>query len=201
MGSLQKQKKSIKRIKSKKEKKVKKQERLTAEQVAKWFIDNAQQEAHELTHSKMQGLLYYAKGFNYVFTGKPLYNEGIVKTENAPIVEEIYKLYDSKTFKRLEGLPTIDDEITSCILEFVNLKAGSRKDEELLTCIRGDKFWEVSKNGEKLNEEDMRYDFRGTYLCGVKPNNLDIKDDDITKVISDTTLIKNREAYAELKYL
>lgn len=72
--------------------------------IANWFlwknknekinneIDNDEYEVYEeLTHLKVQKLLYYAQGVYLAVTNKPLFREEIVAWEHGPVVTEVYE--------------------------------------------------------------------------------------------------------------
>jgi uncharacterized phage-associated protein len=75
---------------------------LTAKEVAKYFLANVDEKGGDnITHLKLQKLLYYGQGFHVAMrAGKPLFPESILAWKNGPVVRSIYNQY-----KHLEWRP------------------------------------------------------------------------------------------------
>jgi uncharacterized phage-associated protein len=58
--------------------------------VANWFIDRNQEDRFDLTHLKIQQLLYYAQGYYLVHFDKPLLEDNIEVWKYGPVIQSIY---------------------------------------------------------------------------------------------------------------
>lgn len=63
----------------------------SAAAVTNWFIDRNQTEQTQLTHLKIQKLLYYAQGWHLGFFGVPLFEDNIHAWKYGPVVETVYQ--------------------------------------------------------------------------------------------------------------
>src|SRR4051794_29818552 len=64
---------------------------LTADQVADYFLAHVDEESGDnITHLKLQKLLYYAQGFHLAIQGEPLFAEPIEAWEHGPVVCRVY---------------------------------------------------------------------------------------------------------------
>ncbi len=59
--------------------------------VVNWF--GRKPEESDLTHMKMQKLLYYAQGHHLALYSKPLFNDEIQAWEHGPVVRSVYNEY------------------------------------------------------------------------------------------------------------
>ncbi|MEZ5032583.1 MAG: DUF4065 domain-containing protein [Saprospiraceae bacterium] len=97
--------------------------------IANFFIDKALEEEIPLTHMKLQKLIYFAHGANYVSGDEPLLNETIEAWEYGPVVDGLYhklKKYGNEPIRELQEIngeisnPCDDlDDRTIAILESV----------------------------------------------------------------------------------
>jgi uncharacterized phage-associated protein len=58
--------------------------------VANWFIDRNRVDHFDLTHLKIQKLLYYAQGFYLANFDKPLFEDNIEAWKYGPVIQSIY---------------------------------------------------------------------------------------------------------------
>ena len=70
----------------------------TADNVAKWFLQNNQAgvlsgDADYITNLKLQKLLYYAQGMNLALNDECLFADPIVAWSYGPVVESVYDTY------------------------------------------------------------------------------------------------------------
>lgn len=70
----------------------------SAMDIAKWFLAEnklkmMEGDSENLTHLKLQKLLYYAQGCYLAMKDKPLFNENILAWEHGPVVNEVYQEY------------------------------------------------------------------------------------------------------------
>lgn len=65
--------------------------------VAKYFLNKANQEGDLITNLKMQKLLYYAQAWYLVNFNTPLFKEAIAPWQLGPVVEDVY--HEFKKFK------------------------------------------------------------------------------------------------------
>ena len=59
--------------------------------IAKWFVNSTDREAgDDITHLKVQKLLYYAQGWSLVQFDKPLFNEAMQAWVHGPVVPSVW---------------------------------------------------------------------------------------------------------------
>jgi uncharacterized phage-associated protein len=86
---------------------------LTAEDIARYFLATVDEESGDnMTHLKLQKLLYYAQGFHLAMHGgEPLFDEPIEAWDHGPVVPQIYqtfKDYANNPIARPEALDPQD---------------------------------------------------------------------------------------------
>ncbi|MDR1872805.1 MAG: DUF4065 domain-containing protein [Deltaproteobacteria bacterium] len=59
--------------------------------VANWFIETNWPEKHDLTHLKIQKLLYFVQGFHLAFFDYPLFEDPIEAWKYGPVVKSVYR--------------------------------------------------------------------------------------------------------------
>ena len=69
---------------------------LDVRDVAKYFLAKPDDDdGREMTHLKLQKLLYYAQGFHLALEGEPLFGASIEAWAHGPVVPEVYSTYKS----------------------------------------------------------------------------------------------------------
>lgn len=82
---------------------------LEAAKIADYFLSLSQPEVGDMiSHLKLQKLLYYAQGFHIAITGKPLFEEQIVKWQYGPVVRDLYSKYKKYGAKGIEPPKDVD---------------------------------------------------------------------------------------------
>ncbi len=66
-----------------------------AEEIAKIFAHKAKQDGEEVTHKKLQKLLYYAQAWNLVINKEKLFSEKIEAWVHGPVVPVVYNKFKS----------------------------------------------------------------------------------------------------------
>ena len=61
--------------------------------VAKYFLNRADESDELLSHLKLQKLLYYSQGFKLAIVGPTLFDEEILAWEHGPVVREVWNEY------------------------------------------------------------------------------------------------------------
>lgn len=181
----------------------------TAKQVAKWFIDkatsNISQGGEYLTQLKLQKLLYYAKGFYYVFEDKPLFDEQLKAQKLGPVVQSVgfviskYKGEPIKEeFKEVED---IKDKKVIEFLEFVyNNLATVYAAKRLVDFTHAEKPWKETQVKTNISDTTIRNYFRDTYL-GNNSNSSDelpVSSESLALALSRYYVVKFNKAYKEL---
>lgn len=117
-----------------------------------------------LTHLKLQKLIYFAQGIHLAFTGKPLFNEKIEAWEHGPVIRKVYDSF--KTYKRndinknlsdseLKKIQDIEsDNTASTVLNFVYKNFGVYTAWQLreLSHIQNGP-WEITVRENGMNKE------------------------------------------------
>lgn len=61
--------------------------------IAKWFVLEAEKRKAELSHLKLQKLLYYAQGHALATLGVPVFDAEIEAWDHGPVVVEVYRAF------------------------------------------------------------------------------------------------------------
>lgn len=95
----------------------------TAYEVAQFFLHHAHDgEKDQISHLKLQKLLYYAQGYSLAFLDRPIFDEPIECWQHGPVVKTIYHAY--KHYGRKPIPPAI-----------VNLQVFSNEEVIVLSCV------------------------------------------------------------------
>lgn len=101
--------------------------RHTPQQIADWFLANVDREAGDnITHLKLQKLLFYAQAWSLAAYGEPLFDEDFQAWAHGPVLPSIYRKYRKHGFEPLLSAST-PVEFTSKVtklLESVNETYG-----------------------------------------------------------------------------
>lgn len=73
---------------------------VSAFDVAEYLLSKADATENDMTHMKLQKLLYYCQGFSVALLGRPLFPEAIEAWIHGPVVPVVYQ-----AFKRYEKAP------------------------------------------------------------------------------------------------
>lgn len=82
---------------------------ITAKNVAQFFLSKTQEDIGEnITHLKLQKLVYYAQGFYLAIFDTPLFEDRIEAWDHGPVVPSLYSEY-----KKYEAnpLPAVEEEL------------------------------------------------------------------------------------------
>ena len=66
---------------------------LNAQDVADYFLANADELGPPITNMVLQKLVYYAQGFHLALQGEPLFGEEIEAWEHGPVLPDLYDSY------------------------------------------------------------------------------------------------------------
>lgn len=177
----------------------------TAKQVAKWFVERAGKDVEfggeYLTQLKLQKLLYYAKGFFYVFENEPLFKDSIYSQKFGPVVKAVVDDLKPFAYDPIVTLFGSEDDIQDPsvlrILEFVYEKVGQFSAKKLVTFTHQEDPWVESKVGCLIKDEKIADFFKKEYLNS-DANKFDISRTEIIELTYDNILNKNIEAFKEL---
>lgn len=94
---------------------------VTPRDVADWFLARVDEEGGELTHLKLQKLLYYAQAWSLALLDRPIFSEDFEAWAHGPVLQSIWR--DYRTFG-WEPLPVPEeydefDDDTEELLEAV----------------------------------------------------------------------------------
>ncbi|MGC9292044.1 MAG: Panacea domain-containing protein, partial [Acidobacteriaceae bacterium] len=67
--------------------------RVTASEVAKYFIASFQKKGKEISNLKLQKLLYYAQAWHLAFYDVPLFDDQIEAWVHGPVVRSVFQEY------------------------------------------------------------------------------------------------------------
>ena len=85
---------------------------LNALDIAKYILSKtiSEEEEKDISHLKLQKLLYYCQGFHLAIFNQPLFDDKIVHWDHGPVVPSVYKKYKSygnSVLPALEGCEKI----------------------------------------------------------------------------------------------
>lgn len=182
--------------------------KVTAKEVAKWFIMRAGKDAENncgdyLTQLKLQKLMYYAKGFFYVFENEKLYDSFIYARQLGPVVNsisaELKPYHKNPIIKEFNEQKDITDERFLYVLEFVYKNVAQYSAFKLVDFTHSEEPWRKTKTGEVIKEDLIRNYFRDTYIDNFNENNdLNIKKEEILSTTYKNILNTYLPAFKEL---
>ncbi|OEH86033.1 hypothetical protein BHU72_14470 [Desulfuribacillus stibiiarsenatis] len=131
---------------------------LSIKDVTNFFLcKNIPNSKYEITHLKLQKLLYYAQAWHLaIFDGRPLFDEDFEAWVHGPVNREIYEVYKGYGYNIL---PVCSSEISLNIteeqkklLEEVWISYGSFTGKYLETLSHQERPWLEARGGIKANE-------------------------------------------------
>ena len=112
-------------------------EKYSFKQVVKWFIERTLKDIGTIpSYYKLQIYLYYSKCFSYVFCNDSFFDGQVKKVGSILVIQE-FDDYMSRynyvvNYKLFQNEPTIYDEISKIVLNFVYETLKKIDDERLL---------------------------------------------------------------------
>lgn len=179
----------------------------SAKEIAKWFINRANEDiangGEYLTQLKLQKLMYYAKGFYYVFENEKLFNEKIYAQKFGPVVnvlvDDLKKYGKGPIAEEFKEQADIEDPVILNVLNFVYDNVGIYTARKLVEFTHNETPWcSAKKIGQNILEETISDFFRNEYLQKKDNNAFHISENDIYTLITKNNLIKYNEAFKNL---
>lgn len=181
-------------------------EKITAGQVAKWFICRANEDAKNggdyFSPLRLNLFMYYAKGFYYVFKDESLFDSLISVKENAVLINSIAretKRYGANIIKRcFSNEKNIQDKQVLNVLNFVYSNLSKFSTAYLFKNLKGEQTWKNAlKNNNIISNEDISEYFKKEFLSD-DGNKFDIPVTDIKIVFENNVFIQYDGAFREL---
>ena len=125
----------------------------TATQVANFFIEKAVEEGKQMSHIKLQKLVYIGYGWALALLGKELFREPIMAWKHGPVIDSVYH-----SFKHY-GRRMIDKPAQEFDLDEFDIVTRKIPDTDTDVSAVLTKVWDVYKNFsawslvEKTHEE------------------------------------------------
>ena len=172
-------------------------------QVAKYFVMKAKEDAsgNALNKSKLHKLMYYAKGFYYVFQNESFFDGTFLVSSNGVKCKELATLF-AENNDNLENIFANENDITNVMiivnLDFVYQKIGLLSDDKILEIMQEDELIAGKEVNAKISEEKLAEYFRETYLQDEQTNKFGIMRDEIVDRISFMTYKKYDKAFRVL---
>lgn len=92
-----------------------------AKEVAEWFLCTVDREAGDnITHLKLQKLLYYAQAWSLVLLNEPMFPEEIQAWTHGPVVPIVYNIYSKYPYNNLpipDECPEIEEKYIEVLEE------------------------------------------------------------------------------------
>jgi uncharacterized phage-associated protein len=145
---------------------------LTAQDVARYFLATVDEESGDnMTHLKLQKLLYYAQGFHLAMHGgEPLFDDPIEAWDHGPVVPRIYQAFKdcaNNPIARPEPLDPQDyaPEVRE-LLDTVQKIYGQFTASKLRDLTHQEAPWrETARRGE-ITRQSLRDDFQQLVEAG-----------------------------------
>lgn len=116
--------------------------------IATWFINRVERDAgDDITHLKLQKLLYYAQAWHLANYGKPLFDEEMAAWTHGPVVESIWHKYKRFTWESLppETVTAKVEAETARFLEAVYRSYGPFTAKALEGMTHGEPPWKEAR--------------------------------------------------------
>jgi uncharacterized phage-associated protein len=115
--------------------------------LAKWFINRVDRDAgDDITHLKLQKLLYYTQAWHLANYDKPLFDEDMQAWAHGPVVPSVWRLYRDCGWNPLppEPLPSIDPDLQG-YLEVVFARYGGFTAKKLEELTHAEQPWREAR--------------------------------------------------------
>lgn len=139
--------------------------------IAKWFVNATDRESgDDITHLKLQKLLYYAQGWSLAIFDRPLFAEDLEAWAHGPVVVSVWDQFKSFGFQSLPEQKTtrrLDDEAQK-LLKAVNSRYGIFTAKHLEKMTHSESPW-LNARGDlpidarcnnKISKKDMKEHFK-----------------------------------------
>jgi uncharacterized phage-associated protein len=128
----------------------------SATEVANWFVAKAAESGDQITHLKVQKLLYYAEAWTQTLIGEELFPETLQAWAHGPVVPEVFQEFKEHAWKPLpvpdqEKIPEISDQAIT-ILQQVFDTYGDLPAKTLEDMTHQDQPW-IKARGNLSAEE------------------------------------------------
>lgn len=146
--------------------------------VANAFIDLAKESGEEITHLKLQKLIYIAYGWYFVNFDIPLIKERVEAWKYGPVIRSVYDEFKTCGRNPITDYGTVVNVLETFGSDKIILDTPKIEDPEALEFIG--EIWNVfgSYNGYELANSTHK---EGTPWYQAKEKNLDIVPDDFIK--------------------
>ncbi|HEU4556472.1 MAG TPA: type II toxin-antitoxin system antitoxin SocA domain-containing protein [Longimicrobium sp.] len=143
----------------------------TAQEVADYFTNLAQERGDELSNLKLQKLLYYAQGWHLGLHGTPLFPEKFQAWPSGPVIPDVFWRYYDFGIDSIPR-PEVAPSLPSATAEFLDEVAAAYMPFDVWQLhwkTRAEVPWQNARGGrddpdgsdEELSETDMMAFFRG----------------------------------------
>ncbi|WP_179874437.1 Panacea domain-containing protein [Bacillus sp. AFS002410] len=151
----------------------------SALEVAKWFLVRNNAAINEfgsenLTHLKLQKLMYYAQGIHLAYTSEELFSDELFAWEHGPVAPRVYEEY--KGNREILFKPTEDDlnifkhvqskEVTRNVLEVVYEHYGKYSAWHLRNMTHDERPWLETQLNDVIDKDLIREFFEAEVLEG-----------------------------------
>lgn len=180
------------------------EKKYTLSQVANWFINKSNENKITLSPSKLQNLIYYAKGFYYVFANESFFDATFVASNSGIKIPELSNKLDSNKplialFSNEKTIVDNSNDIIYVTLDYVFYKIASLSDERISEIIKLKNELPSKFNAdEKIPETEIASHFREKYLNDEQNNEFGVLRDEIVDIMSFRTYRKYNKAFKVL---
>ncbi|QFI40247.1 DUF4065 domain-containing protein [Moritella marina ATCC 15381] len=126
-----------------------------AEDIANWFINHFDKESGDnVTHLKVQKLLYYAEAWTQLLLDRTLIKEDMEAWAHGPVVREVYNVFRGNSWDALKASRVaieIADDVEDVLLQVVE-SYGEASAKTLERMTHSDKPW-IDARGSLAPEE------------------------------------------------
>ena len=167
-------------------------------QIAKWFINKSFESNIPISKSKIHKLMYYTKGFYYVFVNEELFENNFIASKNGPRLKDLSlilkKYYKNITENEFFEEKDIKNAFVVKLLEFIYEKIGKIDELVLENYSKEEEPYKSTEQDLKINEEKICKYFREKYINDEVQTNFEISREDILLMFNFKTLTKYEKA-------
>lgn len=117
-------------------------------EIAKWFINHADRSAgDDMTHLKLQKLIYFAQAWHLANLNRPLFEEDMQAWTHGPVVPSVWQAYRSHqwgSIPPLDGEPDVDKNVAG-YLDTIYEKYGKFSAKALERLTHEHEPWKLTR--------------------------------------------------------
>ena len=129
--------------------------KISALDIAKYFIWKSNKESKPITNKKLQKLLYYAQAWHLILKEKPLFDDDIEAWIHGPAISSVYhkyKMYGFNPILEKVSEDNIKDLPSKDVLDSVWVVYGKFDGDYLEQLTHNEKPWQMAREAMEMNK-------------------------------------------------